>query len=363
MTYIDQQKARRGAYTGVTAYDREHTYPGYVLFSPLYGNKTYLMELDGTVVHQWTHKYAPGSYGRLTLEGNLLYGGKVEGEGADVFPMWPLFKGGIIQEIDWEGNVLWEHRDSLHHHDARKTPNGGVMYVSMERMPEDLARQVQGGLEMPGDFGLWADVIVELDARGNTIWKWHAYEHMDVESDRIPPNVPRWSWTHVNTVVPLENDQVLVSMRNTSTVGLIDKQSGEFIWKIGDEILGGQHDPSLLPNGNILIFDNGIYRRFDPFIYSRVIEIAPESGEIVWEYRDAPVWEFFSATISGAQRLPNGNTLITEGDRGRMFQVTPDQQVVWEYTNPYFNANTENVEVNSVFRGLHYAADELPNLR
>jgi hypothetical protein len=61
--------------------------------------------------------------------------------------------------------------------------------------------------------------------------------------------------------------------------------------------------------------------------------------------------------------LANGNTLITEGNFGRMFQVTPDKQVVWEYLNPYFSEGPDGILVNAIFRATHYPAGEIPGLR
>jgi hypothetical protein len=152
----------------------------------------------------------------------------------------------------------------------------------------------------------------------------------------------------------------MVSFRNISTVGIVDKHSGAFVWKLGHETLAQQHDPTMLPNGHVLIFDNGVQRPDQVMPFSRVIEVDPRTNEIVWEYRDAPLYNFFSPYISGARRLANGNTLITEGNFGRMFQVTPDGQVVWEYVNPYFDAGPDGVPVNAVFRATHYLPGEIP---
>jgi hypothetical protein len=88
--------------------------------------------------------------------------------------------------------------------------------------------------------------------------------------------------------------------------------------------------PNMLPNGHILIFDNGTARK-----YSRILELDPIADEIVWEYVGDPPQSFFSAAVSGQQRLPNGNTLICSGGQGRIFEVTPDQEIVWDYINPY----------------------------
>jgi hypothetical protein len=364
MTTIDQQTRRRMARTGLTAMDGAQACPGYVLYAPLRGPGTvYLIDLKGEVVHQWHLPYPPGLYGYLLPNGHLFYLGKVHDETWDLWSGWKQYKGGVMLEVDWTGKVVWEHRDLYHHHDARRTPSGGAIYLTVEPVPAEVAAQVKGGLPDSAKDGMWADVVIEVDAGGQRIWAWHAYEHLDFETDVLPPNVERREWSHGNTVVPLSDEQVLVSFRNISTVGIIDKKSGDFVWKLGDDILAGQHDPSLLPNGNILVFDNGSYRKWTDLPFSRVIEVDPQTNEIVWDYRDNPPYNFFSSFISGAQRLPNGNTLITEGAFGRMFQVTPAKEVVWEYINPHFHPGTDGTLSNLVFRATHYQKQEIPMLR
>jgi uncharacterized protein (UPF0248 family) len=115
---------------------------------------------------------------------------------------------------------------------------------------------------------------------------------------------------------------------------MIDRASGQIIWELGSPPLAQQHAPRPLPNGNLLIFDNGTHRRDHPAPYSRVIEVDPCSSEIVWEYTDPSLFEFFSPYVGNAQRLANGNTLICEGCYGRLFEVTRTGEVVWEYVNP-----------------------------
>ena len=110
----------------------------------------------------------------------------------------------------------------------------------------------------------------------------------------------------------------------------------------------------------MLFFANGIYTPLNPF--SRVIELDIETGEELWDYRGQPTWTFFSPNISGAQRLESGNTLICEGQMGRVFEVTPDQKIVWEYVSPFFGAyNWFGLERggsgNSLFRAYRYSAD------
>ena len=135
---------------------------------------------------------------------------------------------------------------------------------------------------------------------------------------------------------------------NVDIIGVIDRDTGHIVWAWGPGELDGQHKPHMLPNGNILIFDNGTLRG-----YSRVIELDPLTGEIEWEYTADPKETFLSRYISGAQRLPNGNTLICEGAKGHLFEVTPEKEVVWDYVSPF----KEEGAFSSIYRCLRYSPE------
>ena len=153
----------------------------------------------------------------------------------------------------------------------------------------------------------------------------------------------------------------MVSYRLTSTVGIVDRASGAFKWKWGPGEIYHQHHPTWLDNGRVLIFDNGGHRRGASF--SRIVEVDPATNEIHWEYQGMPAISFYSYNISSAERQPNGNTLICEGAPGRMFEVTPRGEVVWEYINPFpvFNdgpGGQGGMELsNATFRCHRYSPD------
>jgi arylsulfotransferase ASST len=140
-----------------------------------------------------------------------------------------------------------------------------------------------------------------------------------------------------------------------------DHSRGSRRWDLGS----GQHAPTPLPNGNILIFDNGPHRLDESFPFSRVIEVNPATKKIVWKYQEAIPSNFFSPRISNAQRLPNGNTLINEGWFGRFFEVTLAGEVVWEYVNPFFGPASEaaRAQSNHVFRVHRYTEEEIAKAR
>jgi hypothetical protein len=181
-----------------------------------------------------------------------------------------------------------------------------------------------------------------------------------------------FDWFHMNSAAYLGPNRwfesgdkrfdprnVIISSRQASVIAIISR-AGKVVWQLGPDstaspetkALGqiiGQHNVTMIPEGlpgagNLLLFDNGgaagygdpsalspggdtIYQRAG----SRVLEIDPVKLELVWSYA-AP--NFYSFNISGAQRLPNGNTLITEGTQGRVFEVTPKREIVWEYVAP-----------------------------
>ena len=266
--------------------------------------------------------------------------------------------------MDWQGRVRWEVRHPDHHHDGRKLRNGNVILLCMTPMPKELIPRVQGGLAGTEHEGaMYADYLVEMTTTGEKVWEWQSVEHMDPATDRVTPQDRREEWTHGNTVAELADGNLVVSFRNISTVAIIERPSGKVIWKLQSPVLAQQHDPRPLPNGNLLIFDNGTHRADSPLTFSRVIEVNPRTSEIVWEYRESVPFNFFSPYISGAQRLPNGNTLICEGCFGRIFEVTSAGAVVWEFISPHFGPSPRFGPVNWVFRAFRYSAEEIVRAR
>jgi hypothetical protein len=364
VTTVDQNPIRRRG-TGLRAFDPSLACPGFTLFAPMNGNgAVYLIDLNGKVVHEWQMAYPPGLYGYLTDRGTLFYNGKIPN---NTFLGGSPFKGGVALEAEWGGRVLWEVRQPNHHHDARLLKNGNVLFLCATELPEDVAARIRGGRPGTEVHGkIWSDYLVEVTKAGKTIWEWRTWDHLDPAEYPIafPENL-RAEWTHGNTVVELANGNLLVSFRNISTIIQIERTSGRVVWKLGPPMLSGQHAPTPLPGGKILIFDNGPHRLDQTFPFSRVIEVDAVTKEIVWKYQEAFPPSFYSDRSSNAQRLPNGNTLINEGQFGRFFEVTPLAEVVWEYVNPYFGPATAPParQMNNVFRVYRYSEEELARAR
>jgi arylsulfotransferase ASST len=369
---------RRGV--GLIASDPERASPGFTLFAPHFvqNKSVYLIDLTGKVVHTWDMPYPPGLSGYLTERGTLFYNGRTPEE--NFLSRFP-FKGGVVLEADWHGKVLWEVRHPYHHHHGILLRNGNVLLHCMGEVPDEIARRVRGGMEegnmLSGNYQpqtkadagkMFSDYLVELTRDGRTVWEWRTWDHLDPVADGIAEvQAPRVLWAQGNSVEELPDGDILASYRPTSTVIRISRQSGKILWKLSSPTVAGQHAPTLLPNGNILIFDNGVHRLDDPVPYSRVIEVDPATNKIAWKYQDKPTWNFFSPRMGYAQRLPNGNTLITESSFGRLFEVSGEGEIVWEYVNPFFGkpffGGPPASVSNQVFRAIRYSAEEIARAR
>ncbi len=337
--------------TGLTTLDEARATGGYTLFAPLEREEVLLIDLKGGVVHRWGIGGLPGDYGYLLPDGRLLCGVKVESG-----PEPAGGKGGHLKEFDWDGNLLWEHVDDAHHHDFQRLGNGNTLYIGWERMPAAAMERVKGA--EPGsedeEGSIWGDFLKEVTPDGDVVWEWHAHSDLALEDFPLHPMSTRLEFAHCNACFELPDGNIMLSFRRISTILIVDKRTKAVDWFMRDDGWGQQHDCTMLENGNILLFANGIHVPRGVF-HSAVVEIDPRTRQEVWRYEDTPRWNFFSPNISGAQRLWSGNTLICEGLTGRLFEVTPEGEIVWEYINPYFGPLGSG-QANRVFRAYRYPA-------
>ena len=354
---------------GLIHYSPQQAYRGYTLITNVSGNDARLIDMEGRVCHAW-HSNEGIGYSYLLPNGNLLLRTGPAAEEVsflsrperDLLPRGGRAVAGAVLELDWDSNVVWEYRYPFLHHDFERLPNGNTLVLTWELMPEEVTRQVQGGHDSGhGDAGMLGDTVREITPTGEIVYEWNSWEHLDFEEDRICFLEGREEWTHQNTLNVTPEGDLVISFRQTDTVGIVDRAPGKFRWKWGRGDISHQHNPTMLDNGRVLIFDNGPHK--GGFTHSRVIEVDPASNEIAWEYRGDPPISFYSYHISGAERQPNGNTLICEGAPGRIFEVTPGKEIVWEYINPFMARSGYGVGgslsglANSVFRAHRYGCD------
>jgi len=272
------------------------------------------------------------------------------------------------------------------------------------------------------DKRLLDDVLIEVDWEGNILWEWAVSDHFEeLGFDEAARNVlfrdpnsrhfggnTGGDWMHINSaswVGPnkfydagderFHPDNIIWDARESNIIAITDRKTGKIVWQLGPDFskpevrhLGwiiGQHHAHIIPRGlpgegNLLVYDNGGWGGYglpnpsSPYglknalrDYSRVLEINPVTLEIEWQYTPteagylAPLdsYRFYSPYISSAQRLPNGNTLITEGADGRIFEVTRGHELVWEYISPYKNKRNSNM----VYRAYRVPYEWVPQLK
>jgi hypothetical protein len=368
-TKVDQVTQRRRG-VGLIAHDPDQSAGGYTLIAPQTADgRVYLVDIGGEVVHQWQMPVRPGRHAVILPNGNLGYNGSHSGS-QDRYASWSMWHGGDFYEVTPQGEVVWRYQDTAHHHDAQWLPNGNLLYAACSPVPLAFAERVPGGTAHAPDEAMYGDVIREVNRAGELVWEWKAWEHLDPKDFPIAPGFGRFHWPLVNGLGVDARGEVLMSLRTTSGVIAVDRQTGGVTMHIPPSLVSHQHSPVALANGNILVFDNGNFRTGAHVAFSRVLEMDPASREVVWSYADDMVNMFYSAFMGNAQRLPNGNTHITESATGRLFEVTPAGQVVWEYVIPWFGEYPDEAarrtgpgQLNSVFQTFRYSREQLPWLR
>ena len=212
-----------------------------------------------------------------------------------------------VYEINRDGNVIWSYLQPKVSHDADRLSNNNTLMA-------------WGGGDKKQDTQ-----VREVNPAGETVWAWRAMEHFDQSPYS---DIYRKGWTHTNAVSRLENGHTIISPRNFDLLVETDVQ-GNVVRTIGEGIFQGVHDPEVLPNGNILLAN--LTRP------NRVIEYDPESASIVWQSRNFP--QAYSP-IRDADRLPNGNTLITAVNR--IVEITPDGTLAWRLLMENINFQTKS---------------------
>lgn len=340
--------------TGVTICDENRATPGYTLFAPLGQPHAYIIDMRGEVVHQWDLGGAPGNYAYLLPSGNLLAAVRT-GSGPQGLPA----KGGHLKEFDWDGNLVWEHIDDFQHHDFRQRKNGNIVYVRWELMdPADAARVKGGRAGSEHPDGIHADVFREINREGETVWQWHAADCEEFYEFPLNPLCPRAEFSHCNALFPLDNGDLLANWRFNHTMAIIDRRTGRLKWHHRDLDFGQQHHVQMLDNGNLLFFANGADVIFKgPRAGSKVVEFDPATRKIVWQFEENPPRSMFSWFIGSADRLANGNTLINEGVWGRLFEVSREGEVLWNYISPFLGREMPYQDGNCIFRAYRYSPD------
>lgn len=336
--YVEEAEGT-GEESGATSRDAARVQPGLNLYCSPWEGEVRVLDNQGRLVHRADLRH----HG---LEGSCHVA--FHGDDDFVVVAYPF-----LSQFDSKGTVAWSS-EALHHHDVVSRPDGSI--YSLTELPGTLRRH---GKEWPirdhaisrfDSTGSRKDELLFSDVFGDRVpeSRIHRMAVMKKRTDSFESQQYKRASDvfHPNSIEVLDRavagagpGAVLLCLRELDLIAIVDPERQEVIWEWGPGQLDAPHNPSLLPNGNILVFDNGRARG-----WSRVVEVDPSTNQIVWEYRAPGFW---SKLRGGAQRLPNGNTLITESQRGRVFEVTPAGTVVWEYWN---DEETEDGTRRQIYR-------------
>lgn len=316
-----------------------------------------LINTKGKVVHEWNNIDADRA--RLLPNGNLLvlHGSKnlIREE------PWVNLRT-RVSEYDWEGNMVWSYNsDYVLHHDVQRLANGNTLLLQKVPVPKEYLARIKDPVRRT--IELKADRITEIDSSGKVVWQWDSWEHIDLNECGVRECPGKHTvddkdgefdiddfqdWTHLNTISVLPENKwyeqgdkrfkpgnIIIMPRNFWTIYLVDHETGEIVWQYQGDYKGGLvggHEPSMIPEpypgaGNIIILDNGSQNKRESSSF--ILEINPQTKKTEWIYDVGQ--KFFTRARGSVQRLPNGNTLISEDRSGRVFEVTPEKEIVWEY--------------------------------
>jgi len=348
---------------GTTIYRPEGCYNGYtVLCFPL-EEGVFLVDMNGNVVNEWG---VQAIRAKLLRDGNLL-----------VVERRRTGRNRVL-EFSWDDRPVWEYEPpGPAHHDVERLENGNTLLLYQEVVPEEYRKRIRDprrrSARTPGGVGVVSDVVLEVTPKKEVAWEWHEYEHLNI--NRYCEICLPHDWTHTNTVQTLPENRwfeagderfrpgnVLISLRNLSAIFIVDRETKEIVWEYTGDYdggLAGQHEPHMVEKGlpgegNIIIFDNGAppLRALRHSGQSYVLEVEPPTKRLVWRYENGE--NFNSKFRSNVQRLPNGNTLICSSEGPRVFEVTREGEIVWEYAVPGYHI---------LGRSYRYPYDYCPQLK
>lgn len=406
--------------TGTTVYDPSRSWSGYTVLSPLGTQAAIVIDMNGNVVKQWEgFVNSAGGPARIFPDGVVMAANGTNPPRQESLELVMRdFNGKILWRFDHNeqiqnrgGDTIWSARQ---HHDWQREDYPAGYYSpgikpALDGVNTLILTHVNHSRPNVSNAALEDDRLIEVSPKGDIVWEWLASDHIDefgfspaarnVIKEAPGTNAARGSfdWLHINSATYVgpnhwfdEGDRrfspnnVIISSRQASFLAIIGRD-GKVVWRLGPDFseskelrairqIIGQHNAHFIPKGlpgagNLLVFDNGGASGYgfpnpnapdgsNSFARanSRVLEINPVTLALVWSYAGP---RFYSSNISGAQRLPNGNTLVTEGASGRLFEITKEGQIVWEYIYPQFGTGNSP---NAVYRGYRVPYDWIPQI-
>ncbi len=328
------------ARSGVLLHDPVRSVPGVNLYCGCGLRGAYLVNGRGQLLHRWLPRDVGWDWHHIEPlgPGELLV----------------VVKDQELVRLDKNAKVLWRRTLRAHHDVAVE----GDQVHLLSRRDAILFRW---GLPVP----VLLEQIITLDLADGTVLRNLELRHLTASTLNLHKVVNLYAWSlsgeyprtqhqppkergyllseggpadllHLNSLElvtsatgPFKTGDFLLGAHSIDEILVVDRLTGFPRWRWGEGHLENPHHPTLLPNGQLLLYDNGTRRGS-----SRVLQLEPSTGVIVWTYPGSDAPPFFSSWGGANQRLSGGTTLITDSQHGRAFEVTPEGTMVWDFFNP-----------------------------
>jgi hypothetical protein len=328
--YVDYAEPDGETAAGVVSCESERAWRGYTLVTSLPNSCATLYDLEGHAVASWRDpEIADSRWSRVSILAN--------GELLCVSP-----KADYLSRMRRDGTLVWRTHLEVHH-DGIELPDGRILV---------LTRRFRDLPEIDATHRSVDNQLTFVSAGGEVLAEHSLYDLLRNEPRLVEVRRPAGledlpagynvDPIHANTVFWLADPglaaanplfragRVLVTLRYLDAVALFDLAELRCVWAWGRGVLEGPHDGSLLPNGHVLVLDNG----YEPRGWSRVVEYDPVGGAIVWEYKAPEPARFYTSGRGTVQKLPNGDVLVGNSNSGEAFEVDPSGRIVWRFLNP-----------------------------
>ncbi|MEN3952736.1 arylsulfotransferase family protein [Iodidimonas sp. SYSU 1G8] len=324
----------------VTVWDPRNAERGFTLYTSGHAATAQLVTMIGHPMHEWTLPYSAAAAGGNAAVAQPQPDSLVFLRKARMFPNGDLIglyeaaghtpPGYGLVKVDKNSGIIWAYLQRVHS-DFDLAPDGRVFVLAEDFLKED---------DKPVILESYLTILTPDGREAAKLSLSDAFEASPFSGLLAPSRSAAPRATSIDVIDDAEATglfegragQALLSFPDLGVLAVIDPASGQITWAARGA-WNGQYDASIVADGHILIFDNR--GEAGDGKASRVLEIDPVTMTTVWSYTARPgQTPFASATRGSAERLPGGNTLITEADGGRLFEVDRSGTVVWEFTNP-----------------------------
>ncbi len=326
---------------GVLIHDPAAASPGLNLYYSWKKPGAQLLTMEGEVVHRWSADDTIWGHVEPLQDGGVLVTSKFE----------------YLRRLSRDSEILWTLPGGFHH----------ALWLEGDRVwAIDRVDRIEADIH--DDVPVFSEEIVAVSMDGEELERHSILDMLrGTPHAHLIPSLRHREFRDAQVIDPLHANHVevfdgsqahhsplfakgnlLIGLRHLNLAMIVDGRTFKAIWVWGPVTLTRPHHPSSVEGGRILVFNNGLQE-------SEILELEPETHQVVWSY--APGESFFTEFMGSVQRLPNGNTLITESGKGYVFEIDREGKTVWQFANP--DVDEEGVRA-AIWRMSRYAPGELP---